>query len=49
MFYDWDMTSNVSAGKVAIQNRAMKIEFHQFLAIHPSPHSLIVCAFYFTW
>lgn len=49
MFYGWDMTSNVSAGKVGIQNGAMKIEFHQFLTIHPFPHSTLAHAFYFEW
>lgn len=49
MFYGWDMTSNVSAGKVGIQNGAMKIEFHQFLTIHPFPHSTLARAFYFEW
>ena len=40
MFYGWDMTSNVSTGKVAIQSAAMKIAFNQFLATLPLPHSI---------
>jgi len=38
MFYGWDMTGNVSARKVAIQNAPMNIGFHQFSATSPVPH-----------
>lgn len=38
MFYGWDMTGNVSARKVAIQNAPMNIGFHQFSVTSPVPH-----------
>lgn len=46
MFYGWDMTSNVSTGKVAIQSTAMKIGFNQFLDTRSFPHSILAPAFY---
>ena len=44
MFYGWDMTGNVSARKVAIQNAAMNIGFHQFSATSPFSHPTLPLA-----